>query len=177
MSEFSAEKRRGYCQKQQAFDEMFLEIWDQDKITIPSTECEPGFLYWGMGRAIGDVAICSGVNESGQMQFEGLRSKLGFDYLGQEIHHDDDSSSGTWKPFFKYDKTPEFRSSEEKMRWILMKNIEILQIRIDWLEVMPKSLKIAPSYNIFLEQDIQQLSGLLKTQNNGFNKRPAHTPC
>jgi len=136
---------------------------------IPSTDCEPGYLYWGSGRSIGEPAICRGFNEHQQMQFEGLRNKMGQDFLFTEIHYDDDEMFGTWCPAVKLERAPEEMNKDETMDWLLQKYIEMLLDRKDWLEMMPNKLKSTPTHDYLIDQTNEELDDLLQLKADGFS--------
>ena len=165
----SPEDRQAYFADYEQRDSELNEVLLRDRVIIPSVECAPGYLYWGQGRSIGEVAICVGQDQSGQVSFEGLRNKLGLDRIFTEIHYDDNPSLGTWMPYCKWKKHPAFESEKEKMYWLLDANIEVLEARIQWHLDMPKHLQQAPSYDSLLEDSRNHLDALLELKRDGFS--------
>lgn len=150
-------------------------VWDLYKPRaeyIASAECTAGMLYWGTGRSIGELAMCRGKDDFGQMQFEGLRNKMGEDYLFTELHHDDSPYFGTWIPFLELGVAPVTDDKTIIMNWLLEQEIDIVSDRIDWLRAMPAHLRAAPSWAWILDQNIGHLAGLQRTQTDGFSDRP-----
>lgn len=149
------------------------ELWELYKPNIneriPSKDCQVGFLYWGVGRSISEVAICSGYDLSHNMLFLGLRNKFGKDYLSIELHQDDDQNYGTWSPILKLEQVPENMNINSTMQWLLQKEIDLISTRINWLHAVPERLQAAPSYSWLLEEDTQHLHALELVEHNGFS--------
>jgi len=156
--------------------ELFDMYRGERGVYIGSSECNEGRLYWGGGRSIGQLAVCRGVDKYKRMQFEGLRSKFGVDYLFTEYHYDDDPSFGTYTPLVELDALPEdLTAEEETMYWILEITIELLETRVEWLKYLPSRLKAAPSYGWLVEHEQEYLEEKLRLRTEGFSDTPEPT--
>jgi hypothetical protein len=148
-------------------------------VLIPSADCEPGYLYWGGGRSIGELAVCQerGIDKSlpDAVLFQGLRNKSGIDFLFSEVHYDDDSRNGTWCPLLKLEEAPKQVDKDVLMQWLLDQTIDLVETRIHWLRSMPNRLKQAPSYGGMLDDATQHLDRLRTTKDQGFSDTPAPT--
>ncbi len=135
---------------------------------IPPEDCRIGFAYWGVGRSIGAVAVCRNDNNWGVV-FEGLRNKLGEDYLFREVHHDVDEFFGTWRPLVELEPTPEDVRGLDLMDWLLEKEVAVAQERLDWLTSMPERVKRAKDYRYDVEFAEEVLDELTALRQNGFS--------
>jgi hypothetical protein len=172
MSEQSRTERRARSAEISQRDAELASLLSSDKQIIPSDQCEEGYLYYGFGRSIGQVAVCRGNDKHGKVKFVGLRNKFGVDYLFEETHFDDDSSIGTWIPVLRLEPAPECIDEETMMSWILDRYIEMLELRVEWVESMPPRLRECPSYEIVLEQAKESLHDMKILRHEGFSKTP-----
>ena len=144
--------------------------------TILPEDCDEGYLYWGTSRRIGELGICRGFNESGEMQFEGLREKLGEDLLFIEFHWDSSDAFGTFIPEMRLEKVPNNLSDESSvMTWLLDRELEVDQLRVDWLKGIPARFKELEEYKWRLDDALIALQCAERTRTDGFSFEPTLT--
>lgn len=136
---------------------------------LTQSDCEPGAVYWGLSRSIGEVAICQSSLGFDTMKFEGLRSKRDKDSLFCEYHYDADKRLGTFRPLVEIDKINSQMSTEQKMCYILDKAIEIQELKLDWLNNLPARLELDAEW--LIDEVNLCLNELTKLSQDGFSKQ------
>jgi hypothetical protein len=137
---------------------------------IPVEECEQGYLYWGIGSGIGEVAICNGYNDRGELQFRGLaKDEADQDCLDLVVHTQTPPNYENWSPFVRLEVAPTDLDVHATMSWLLEKQIEVVELRLDWLSGMPARMQSAPSYRPVMDENQALLENLHKEQQTGFN--------
>ena len=159
----------------QRLDDELWELFRPSNDYIDSDECVDGHYYWGGARSIGCISICRGRDEYNRNQFEGLRNKLGLDFLFTEYHYDDDTAFGTYSPVLDLGVAPMFASEEATMYWILEQEINLISTRIDWLRAIPDRYKALETYEWLCDHEMEHLETLVDTKVNGFSNTPAPT--
>lgn len=140
---------------------------------LQKNECRPGYLYWGEGNREGDLAICAESDGVGSLYFLGRRPIRDKFDLFQQPHADDVStSSGGWAPIVMLEKVPDLSSEEATVAWLLDKEIEVIETKIEWLEAMPGRLKCATDYTYILDNDRNQLDAIKKISRIGMTGIP-----
>ncbi len=142
-------------------------------------DCQEGFIYYGRGRSIGQIAVCTGEIDAGlgkgSLGFTGLRNKFGVDYLCTEVHYDQDSMFGTFLPFVELERIPEGMDEKQTMHWLLDQTIELLEAKSSWLRSMPERFRDPAYWPIDLELVEEALEGSRELQRTGFSDTPAPT--
>lgn len=175
-----SDESRAYYADIEGRDAEFWQLWNEGRENlIPVEECEPGYLYWGGGRALGELAICRAPSGKGAfgdaMMFEGLSNEFGVDCLDTEIHYDENPVLGTWCPYYKLEKVAEVNDELELMSWLVNQWINIKELRIHWLKSMPYRLRQSPSYYPMLSETKEQKESYVSLKVNGFSNAPPQT--
>ncbi len=134
---------------------------------IAKEECKPGFLYWGDGNRDVDIAICQN-GPGGDKVFEVLRDIRGAYYLSLERHPEDVRNTGGWAPIVALEKVPDGLDDKARMEWLLRKEIEVVEDKLDWLVQMPDRLKSASDYDEILLWDSKYLASLTQLSIEGI---------
>ncbi|MCA9344402.1 hypothetical protein KC946_01050 [Candidatus Saccharibacteria bacterium] len=149
-------------------DEYYLHV--EDRSYIPPEECQQGHVYEGHSYMIGPVGVCAYHSEDWYVVFEGLRSKGGYDSLRFDPHRD--LIRGSFEPKTDLGLLPEDMNQKESLEWLLDKEIQIYQSRLEKLKLIPDRLKQANDW----EQDTQSLAAwisyLLAKQRHGLALPP-----
>ncbi len=152
------------------------DLWDlyhgRDGDYIASIDCEEGYLYMGVGRGVGPLAICRGSAAQGLISFDYLHQEWGVDELRNEPHWD---NGGTWFPVLKLDKVPKQKDADSTMLWLLNQEVELIEARLAWLESMPASMRSHRDYEYMLSSEKEKLEETKRRAENGLCKTPAPT--
>lgn len=162
--------------EEELIDEELYNLYRPSEGWFTPDECIPGHLYYGGSRRISEVAICRGINDTFKATaFEGIRNKMGEDFLFCEFHYDDGGSVGTFTPFVDLGEAPTFETEVETMSWLLAQEIEVVEDRIDWLRRIPERLKASRYYPFLVQDDIKHLESLKLVAVEGFSAHPMPT--
>lgn len=137
---------------------------------IPPEDCRDGYLYWGVGRGLGKVAVCRVGSQFG-VEFEGLQNDLGLDQLARGLHYDENVFFGTWRPLVELEPEPKHVNRKALMSWLLEKEISVAEDRLQWLTRLPEKIRNAKSYAYELELTQDELDALLQTRAEGFSDK------
>lgn len=160
---------------EEMLDEELYSLYCPSESRITPADSIPGHLYYGSGRNIGQVAICRGFAKFGATAFEGIRNKLGVDYLDTEFHIDDGEIGCTFTPFVDLGVAPIFETKEETMWWLLAQEIEVVESRIDWLKRIPMKLQASRVYPFLVQDNVEHLESLKLLLVEGFSAHPELT--
>lgn len=147
------------------------KAYDAPESYIKSRDCMQDYLYLVTSRSIGELAVCTGVDEYGCVKFEGWRNKMGRDYLFTEYHWDDSSVAGTVRPHVELELTPLAWSLD----WMLQKHIELQTVRIELLSSEPECLAASEALGVTLQDCQDRLSDLHAVRREGFSAHPVPT--
>lgn len=141
------------------------ELWDislPHRInTLPKEDCRAGYVYWGDGGGEVDIAICTGIDEYDDLCFQGVRETRGIYDLFTERHpFDSGGGSKGWAPIVELELAPEFPNENSAVQWLLSKEIEVVEQKVEWLMNMPAKYRKAVDYEYILERDAQKLRAL-----------------
>lgn len=145
------------------------EFWQLYRPTgyLASAECIAGKVYWIGARRIWSVAVCKGKTAEG-MAFRGIREKLGDYFLFDEYHHDDNDFFGTVLPYLELGDTPNFKTENELMYWLLDQEIELNDTCLEWLQRMPAKYKGNIGYQVCLQDTESDQLYLARLRTEGF---------
>ena len=149
-------------------EERLSELMTPSKY-LAQADCEIDAVYWGMGRSIGEVTICRTTPDQSSLQFEGLRNKLGEDFLFREYHYDVDPMFGTFRPFVKIDGTAPEMSRLEEMGFLLDQTMEVQRLKLAWLNNMPNRLR--SDAQPLIDGVHESMEYLEKLKRNGFSDK------
>jgi len=149
-------------------DRVIDELYRPNEYLDPSL-CVAGHYYWGHGRSISEIAICTGPDADGKIEFEGWREKFGEDFLFREIHYDNDSLFGTFVPFVDLGEAPSMDTTQDRLQWILEQMIGLAQDRLEWVRHMPKDLQQLPYHQDLLRMEEDNLTSLLDVKQKGLS--------
>jgi hypothetical protein len=147
-------------------DELWILCSEQSNDLIPKPECQVGYVYWGVGRSIGQIAACNGLTCDNMTRFKGMGYKAGAYVLFSEFHTDDDPSIGTWTPKVRLGSVDLGDGKAELTSVLLQAEIDMLETHDQWLSIMPRRLQIAPSYEWMCEQNKKQLEFITNYYNS-----------
>lgn len=129
--------------------------------TIPKDECRAGFLYWGDGSGVADIAICTNSGSYGDVYFRGIRETRGMYDLFTERHPSDTGEASIgWAPIVMLEEVPELLDEKATVLWLLEKEVEVVKIKIDWLRSLPDQYKQATEYSYILDTDRKHLKSI-----------------
>jgi hypothetical protein len=152
----------------------FLDLLSAEmKQYIAEAECEQGYLYWGIGRGIGEIAICAGHDSQNGTKFYGLaKNEINEDSLDSVLHTQIHPVIGGWSPIVRLESVPEGMDRHQTMEWLLGKHIEVVELRLDWLACMPAHLRGTASYEPVVSENEALLASLVQEQRAGFKYAP-----
>lgn len=148
------------------------ELWDMAlphrSDTLPKNECKPGYLYWGDGGGEVDIAICEADDKKDELYFRGVRETRGeYDLFTERHPKDTGRGSHGWAPIVELELVPDFLNEKNKVLWLLKKEIEVIELKVSWLEDLPMDFRATDDYQFILNRDIAKLCALRELSENG----------